>query len=202
MINNYDLAFRQGKKRIKDGEKLLLHVCCAPCATYCLTRLLDKFDVTLYYANDNITDFVEWQKRLCEVQKLVKIVNNGQFEAQPKYPVKLVVQQHNANRFFDVATGLEQAKEGGARCSECFKLRLADTLAYAQANGFAYFGTTLTVSRRKNSTLINEIGLGLQSDVKWLCADFKKLGGFDESLRLAQKYNLYTQHYCGCVFSK
>ena len=202
MINNYDLVFRQRYRRIKDGEKLLLHVCCAPCATYCLTRLLDKFDVTLYYANDNITDHAEWQKRLGEIEKLVELVNNGQFETQPKYTLKLIVQPHDANRFLEKAKGLENAKEGGARCKECFKLRLADTLAYAQAHNFVYFGTTLTVSRRKNSTLINQVGLELQRDVKWLCADFKKLGGFDESLRLAEKYALYTQHYCGCVFSK
>ena len=199
MINNYDLAFRQNSRRYKEGDTLLLHVCCAPCATYCLTRLIDKFDVTLYFANDNITDYAEWQKRLGEVQKLVEIVNNGTFEVQAKFPLKLVVQPFDNNRFLAIASGLEQYKEGGPRCKECFKLRFADTLAYAQSHNYKYFGTTLTVSRHKNSNLINEIGLSLQADTKWLVADFKKHNGFDESLRLAEKYNLYRQEYCGCA---
>ena len=202
MINNYDLAFRQNSRKYKLGDKLLLHVCCAPCTTYCLTRLVDKFDVTLYFANDNITDFDEWQKRLDEVQKLVDIVNNGQFEVQPKFPLKLVVQPFDSQRFFDVAKGLELCKERGPRCTECFKLRLGDTHNYAKKHGFDYFGTTLTVSRRKDSMVINKVGLEIATDVSWLVADFKKHNGFDESLRLAEKYNLYCQDYCGCVFSK
>ena len=201
MINNYDLAFRQNSRKYKEGDKLLLHVCCAPCATYCLTRLLDKFDVTLYYANDNITDFDEWKRRLGEVQKLVEIVNNSTFEMQAKFPLKLVVQPFDNNRFLAIASGLEQYKEGGPRCKECFALRFGDTYNYAKDNGFDYFGTTLTVSRHKNSKLINEIGLALQGQVKWLVADFKKHNGFDESLRLAEKYNLYRQDYCGCGMS-
>lgn len=202
MITNYDFVFRQQKRRIPDGTTLLLHVCCAPCATYCLTRLIDKFDVTLYYANDNITDYAEWQKRLDEITKLVDIVNGGTFEVQPKYPLQLVVQPFDSNRFFAVAKGLETQAEGGARCEQCFKLRLGDTLRYAEQHNFDYFCTTLTVSRHKNSTTLNEIGLALQSDVKWLMADFKKHNGFDESIRLAQKYDLYRQEYCGCAFSK
>ena len=63
---NYDILFEQFKNGIdvNSPPKLLLHACCAPCSTACLVRVLDKFDVTLYYANDNITDNAEWQKRL------------------------------------------------------------------------------------------------------------------------------------------
>lgn len=200
MITNYDVAFEKVKNDVSDGTKLLLHVCCAPCATYCLTRVLDKFDVTLYYSNDNITDKTEWQKRLDEVQKLVDVVNNGQFEIAPKYPLKLVVQPFDNGKFFAVAKGCEKEREGGLRCEQCFRLRLGDTLDYAKSHKFNYFGTTLTVSPYKNSQLINQIGLELQQNVLWLPSDFKKHNGYNESVRLSQKYNLYRQHYCGCVF--
>ena len=183
--------------------RLLLHVCCAPCATYCLTRLLAHFDVTLYYANDNITDPLEWQKRLREVEKLVNFVNDGKFEVTPVRQLKLVIQEQDSARFFQVAKGLEQEKEGGARCKECFTLRLTDAQKYALDHGFDYFGTTLTVSPYKNSRLLNEIGLALQTDkLKWLTSDFKKQNGYNESVRLSQKYELYRQHYCGCASSE
>ncbi len=198
---NFDLLFEQQKNNYT-GQKLLLHVCCAPCATYCLTRVLDCFDVTLFYSNDNITSHDEWQKRLEEVQKLVEIVNNGQFEVQPKFPLKLVVAPFDSAKFFDMAKGLEDQPEGGLRCEKCFELRLGDTANFAQNNGFDLFGTTLTVSPYKNSALLNQVGANLATEkVAWLNSDFKKRGGYNESIRLSQKYQLYRQHYCGCVFS-
>ena len=205
MINlNYDKELEKIKGEIDVGAppRLLLQVCCAPCATYCLTRLLTHFDVTLYYANDNITDITEWTKRLDEVKKLVDIVNGGKFEVAAIRPLKLVVQEQQALRFLDKARGLEREKEGGARCEQCFTLRLSDTLKYASEHDFHYFGTTLTVSPYKNSQLLNEIGLSLQTDnLKWLTADFKKQGGYNESIRLSEQYQLYRQHYCGCCYS-
>ena len=204
MKENYDILFEQIKNSVdaSNPPKLLLHVCCAPCSTYCLTRVLDRFDVTLYYSNDNITSADEHSKRLAEIEKLMDIVNGGDFEIQPLRPLKLVTTALNADKFYEAAKGLEQEREGGARCTECFRLRLAETLNYAMTNGYKYYGTTLTVSPYKNSRLLNEIGLSLQTDdVRWLPADFKKRGGYLESVRLSNKYGLYRQHYCGCEFS-
>ena len=52
---------------------------------------------------------------------------------------------------FDSLHGLEAEKEGGARCTECFKLRLARTAELAAQLGFDLFTTTLTVSPHKNA---------------------------------------------------
>lgn len=201
---NYDLLFEQIKcgVDVSNPPKLLLHACCAPCSTYCLTRVLDAFDVTLYYANDNITNKNEWQKRLDELIKLTKLVNDGKFEVQPLRPLKLEVQPFCAERFFKAAQGMENEREGGSRCKACFSLRLSDALQFAKSNGFELFTTTLSVSPYKNSAILNEIGLSLQTDgIKWLPADFKKRNGYNESVRLSNKYGLYRQHYCGCEFS-
>ena len=201
---NYDRELEKIKNGIdvNTPPRLLLHACCAPCSTYCLTQLLQHFDVTLYYANDNITDQAEWKKRLLELVKLAQIVNTGKFAVHPLRPVTLVVQEFDSGRFFNIAKGLEQEKEGGARCKECFVLRLGDAAKYATENGFDYFGTTLSVSPYKNSQLLNEIGLSLQTDeVRWLPADFKKRDGYRQSVQLSQKYGLYRQHYCGCAYS-
>ena len=198
---NYDLLFQEAKSKAKEGSKLLLHVCCAPCATYCLTRLMDVFDITLYFSDDNIFPDAEWEKRLGEVKKLVDIVNNGQFEQKAKFPLKLHVKQYNYGNFLHCAKGLEKEREGGARCEKCFELRLDDTRNFADANGFDYFATTLTVSPYKNSQVINVVGGGLAKKAQWLCTDFKKHNGYNESVRLSQKYGLYRQHYCGCAFA-
>ena len=201
---NFDKELEKIKEQIdaNNPPRLLLHACCAPCSTYCLTQLLAHFDVTLYYANDNITDRAEWEKRLGEVEKLVAIVNSNAFVVRPLRPLKLIIRTFDAERFFAVAKGKEKEREGGARCNDCFILRLSDTFNYAADNGFDYFGTTLTVSPYKNSRLLNEIGLSLQTDkIKWLPADFKKREGYKQSIELSQKYGLYRQHYCGCAYS-
>ncbi len=200
---NYDKLFDETRAQ-NQNAKLLLHVCCAPCATYCLTQVLQSFDVTLFFSNDNITDQTEWQKRLGEVQKLLNLANSGQFEVIPKFPLKLVVKDFDNSRFFRAAKGLEKEKEGGARCTQCFLLRLSDAFCYAKEHGFDFFGTTLTVSPYKNSQLLNAIGQKLaegDNTLQWLPSDFKKRSGYNESVRLSQKYELYRQHYCGCVFS-
>lgn len=228
---NYDIEFEKTKARVAEqnaGNKLLLHVCCAPCATYCLTRIADVFDVTLFFENDNIFPEDEWQKRLGEVQKLVKTANDGLFESVPKFPLKLIVSEYSPQRFFEAAHGYEAEREGGARCARCFELRLKSTFCQARIGKFDFFGTTLTVSPYKNSQLLNKIGLAAAtqenenlsvtddlgkthdlsetlSDTEplpaWLPSDFKKHGGYNESIRLSQKYCLYRQHYCGCAFS-
>lgn len=205
MNTNYDKLFEQKKNAIDPSHppKLLLHVCCAPCATACLLRLAAFFDITLYYANDNIMPAEEWQKRLDELTRLTTIVNEGSFEVQPLRPLSLVVQDYDVLRYLDAARGLEKEKEGGARCTKCFELRLGDAKRYAERHGFEMFATTLTVSPYKNSALLNEIGLSLQTDkLLWLPTDFKKHDGYNESIRLCKKYDIYRQHYCGCAFSQ
>ena len=99
--------------------------------------------------------------------------------------------------------GLENEKEGGARCLKCFRLRLEKTAKLASINNFDYFCTTLTVSPYKNSQVINNIGKELMNiyNVKWLYSDFKKEEGYKHSIALSKQYNLYRQDYCGCIYS-
>ena len=67
-----------------------------------------------------------------------------------------------------------------------------------------YLCTTLSISPHKDAKLIYDIGKTIcnESDIMYLPSDFKKEDGFLISIRLAKKYNLYRQNYCGCEFSK
>ena len=76
------------------------------------------------------------------------------------------------------------------------------TFDYAKIHHFDYWTTVLSVSPHKNSQWINEIGDQWQSESpKFLYADFKKNNGYLKSVRFADKYHLYRQSYCGCVYS-
>ena len=178
-----------------DHPSLLLHACCAPCASHELSFLPDTFDLTVFYYNPNITDDEEREKRFAELDRLIS-------EMCPS--VGLIKGEADCDKFLAAAKGLEGAPEGGMRCAKCFALRLEETAKKAAEEGFEYFATTLTLSPLKNPMLLNEIGekMAQKYGVKYLASDFKKDGGYQHSIELSKQYDLYRQNYCGCAFSK
>ena len=170
--------------------KLLMHSCCAPCSSYCITYLKDYFDITILYYNPNIEPYEEYLKRKNEQKRLCDILG-----------VKIMDCDYDNEAFKQMVIGMETLKEGWLRCFKCYELRLRKTASLA--TGFDYFGTTLTVSPYKNSNKINEIGLKLQDEygIKYLVSDFKKKDGYKKSIELSHKYNLYRQNFCGCIYS-
>lgn len=172
--------------------RLLLHSCCGPCSSYVLEYLSDYFDITLFFYNPNIQPAEEYEKRLSAQKQLLE-------RAKYKNPVAFLSGEYEPQRFFEAVKGLENCREGGARCEKCFELRLSKAAEIAKKGGFDYFATTLTVSPHKNAVLINEIGGRYQN---YLPSDFKKREGYKRSIILSKKYELYRQGYCGCIFSK
>lgn len=183
---------------VERGETptLLMHSCCAPCSSYCLSYLAEYFHITIYYYNPNISPASEYQKRVQEQQRLIR-------ELPVKHPVSFQEGRYDPDRFFAMAKGLEQVPEGGERCFRCYEMRQREAAIVAKEKGYDYFTTTLSVSPHKNAQKLNEIGLRLQEEygVRYLVSDFKKRNGYLQSIALSQEYDLYRQNYCGCVYS-
>ena len=130
---------------------------------------------------------------------------NGEWEQEAyRYPIHFVAGTYVPDDFYAAAKGLEQEPEGGARCTECFKLRLSEAAREAKAGGFDFFTTTLTISPLKDAERLNRIGeeMGREYGVAFLPSDFKKRNGYKRSTELSREHALYRQNYCGCVFSK
>lgn len=176
---------------------VLLHSCCAPCSSHVISTLTPYFDITILYYNPNIEPYEEYEKRKQEEIRFIK-----EFPNQNK--LTIIDCDHDNDLFHKTIKGLEQEKEGGARCIKCYYLRLDKTAQIAQENNFDYFATTLTVSPLKNSQKLNEIGeyLSNKYNIKYLYSDFKKKEGYKHSIELSKEYNLYRQDYCGCIYSK
>ena len=194
---NYHLEMEKIIRGLKKRPKLLLHVCCAPCSSYVLSILVKYFNIDICYYNPNITDEDEYNKRLHELKKFLKIdLYNGL--------INIVDCDYNNMDFFNVVKGLEDEYEGGKRCFECYKLRLEYTAKVASLLGYDFFATSLSISPYKNARWLNEIGLKLEDKygIKYLVADFKKKNGYKTSIELSKRYNLYRQDYCGCIYSK
>ena len=171
---------------------LLLHACCAPCASHCVLALRERgHDVTLFYANANIAPRDEFLRRLDAIYILADRLNVPVLPDEPDH----------ADWLDRVATGFERAPEKGARCERCFRYSLTRTREAMQARGFDSFTTTLSVSPHKHSPTLLKIGRELDAE-HFLAADFKKEDGFARSLRLAAEFGLYRQRDCGCEFSR
>lgn len=186
---------------------LFLHSCCAPCSSYVLEYLRQYFRITVFYYNPNITEDAEYRKRVAEQKRLIaaynetltKLVENR----QGGYLIQVIEGDYDPQCFYEIAKGLEQCPEGGERCFACYELRLRETAKRAQAGGFDYFTTTLSISPLKNAAKLNEVGerLAQEYDTSWLPSDFKKKDGYKRSIELSKEYDLYRQDYCGCVYS-
>ncbi len=191
---NYDTLMREEMERAKEGSRLLLHCCCAPCSTYCLQTLHEKFRTTVYFYNPNLDTEEEFRRRRQEQVRLLHETGWGE----------LLECTYSNEDFEEIAKGREKAKEGGERCRKCYFLRLEKTAKTAKELGYDYFATTLTISPLKNAEMINAIGFELAEKygVKYLPSDFKKRNGYLQSVSLSKEFSLYRQNYCGCRFSK
>ena len=194
---NYQKKLEEITGGLERRPSLLLHSCCGPCSSYCLSYLEKYFDITVLYYNPNIYPKEEYDLRLKEQRRFIDEAMNG---------VKLIAAPYDHSEFTEYVKGLENEKEGGARCEKCFELRLLKTAELAAEKGFDFFGTTLTVSPHKNAQVINSLGEKIAQEFTiapaWLYADFKKKNGYKISIELSQKYGLYRQNFCGCEYSK
>jgi len=172
--------------------KLLLHICCGPCATHVIELLKKDYDLTCYWYNPNIHPDSEYEIRLEQAKKVCKANN-----------VPLIIADYDKDKWFESVKGYETEPEGGKRCNICFKIRIEKTAQYARLNDYDIIATTLTIGPMKSASRINRIGkkAAWLYDTKFLEADFKKQGGFNHSVKLSKELDLYRQNYCGCLFS-
>ncbi len=173
-------------------KKLLLHICCAPDATYGIEYFSKEFDVTVFFYNPNIHPEAEYKLRLIELKRVAR-----------RFGVPMIEGDYNPDAWFEAVKGLENEPEGGKRCPVCFRMRLEETAKVAHKLGFDAISTVLTISPKKDSELVNRIGraAALRYGLEWIDANLKKGGGFKRSLELSSLFELYRQEYCGCVFS-
>ena len=200
---NYDHLLKEAiKSWSKDNirPRILMHSCCAPCSTVMMSDMVSYADVTVYFSNSNIYPRSEYERRALVQKKFVEDFNRATGNS-----VGFIEAEYKPNKFVEMVKegNLEFEKEGGARCSACFDMRLNDVALYAQEHGFDYFGSALTLSPHKNSSVINSIGFEVQKlyTTQYLPSDFKKNNGYRRSVEMCKTYDVYRQCYCGCIFA-
>jgi len=174
-------------------KKVLLHSCCAPCSGAIIEKLFaEKIDFAIFFYNPNIHPRAEYEIRKTEIQNFARRKKIPFFDAD-----------YDPARFFEMARGLENEPERGARCQKCFFLRLEKAAEFAAKNGFPVLAACLGISRWKNHEHINAAGRAAAE--KWGISfwdrNWRKGGGEMRKIEIAKREKFYAQQYCGCAFS-
>lgn len=175
--------------------KLLIHVCCGPCSIGPTRQLAEQgHEITAYFNNPNIHPLLEFRRRL----KAVKVLSDRLGPSEPGFAEPVIEEDYGLDRF------LREVHAGGApgRCERCYEMRLAAAARKARELNHDGFTTTLLISPHQQHDRLLAIGrtLGEREGVEFFYSDFRPL--FEASRAVAKKLMLYSQSYCGCIFSE
>lgn len=168
--------------------KILMHICCAPCANMPIDVLRAAgHELTGYWYNPNIHPFTEYRSRRNTLQE---------YAGQIGLP--LLVQDDYGLRPFV----REVAQDIDGRCVRCYEMRLMQTARAAKEGGFDAFTSSLFISPYQNHALMREIAYRAaeQHGLQFYYEDFRPL--FRDGQNRARELGFYMQKYCGCVFSE
>ncbi|MDE1920570.1 MAG: epoxyqueuosine reductase QueH [Candidatus Omnitrophica bacterium] len=177
-----------------NGDKLLLHSCCAPCSAELMEALLEsKIDFTIFFYNPNIHPRQEYEIRKNENIKFARKMN-----------IPFVDADYDTSNWFARVKGLEFEPEKGARCSACFNMRFERTALYAHEHGFRTIVSSLGISRWKDMDQVNECGAKAAAryeGMTYWTYNWRKKGGSARMYEISKREEFYQQEYCGCVYS-
>lgn len=166
---------------------LLLHACCAPCATVTVEEYARAgHEPTLFFHNPSIHPYMEFQRRLRALEEWTSLQG-----------IPLITDQG-----YPLEENVAMLLSGNPRCALCFGERLAATALKASEAGFTAFGTTLSVSPYQDQELILRAGAeaGHRYGVEFVYIDCRPR--YRDSVHISRTLGMYRQPYCGCVFSE
>jgi predicted adenine nucleotide alpha hydrolase (AANH) superfamily ATPase len=168
--------------------KILLHICCAPCAITTV-KTLDKqgFDVMGFFYKHNIHPYTECMKRKESLQSYAETIN-----------LRVIYQEGYDLEGFIQNVVFRESR----RCSYCYHDRLRSTALVAKRGKFDYFTTTLLYSKFQKHDEIKSIGeaVGNAVGVRFYYHDFRD--GWKEGVEESKRLGMYRQQYCGCIYSE
>ena len=175
-------------------QRILLHTCCAPCSAAIIEWLIAN-DVrpVLFYFNPNIHPLEEYEIRKAECTRYAK-----------SQEIEIIDGDYNHDEWLQGIEGLENEPERGARCLQCFKLRLYATARKSKELGITEFTSTLASSRWKNLAQIAEAGHWAATQIEgtsFMEKNWRKNGLSERRKTLLAENGFYNQQYCGCEFS-
>lgn len=170
--------------------ELLLHVCCAICASKAMGGIRREWGPeakpSLFWWNGNIHPLIEYRRRLKSAKMFAERLGL-EFSGDERYGL---------TAFCRAVHGKEAL---GERCRICYAMRLEATAAEAARRGIGRFSTTLLASPHQDHAALRDAGeaAGKRHGVEFVYRDWRGDEGEPDWTAM-----LYRQSYCGCVFSE
>lgn len=178
----------------KNGNKVLLHSCCAPCSGAMIEEMRERgLDITIYFYNPNIHPRKEYEIRKQENKRYAE-----------KLDIPFIDADYDVDEWYKRAHGMEFSPERGDRCTMCFDMRFDRTALYAYENSFPTFTTTNATSRWKDADQVNGSGLRVArkyDGVEYWVYDWQTEEMNRRKYRINADEFFYKQEYCGCSYS-
>lgn len=169
------------------SHRVLLHICCGPCAIMPLTRLQEAgYTVTGLFYNPNIQPAMEYLRR--------------------RDALSLVAARLDVEILYDVYDPLPHLRRSVAdpagRCRPCWEERLAAAARKARELGCDAFSSTLLYSKYQDHDVLQALGQAQEQalGVSFYYRDFRL--DWDAGVALSKDWGIYRQPYCGCVLSE
>ena len=123
----------------------------------------------VFFCNPNIQPEEEYIKRLEEARKVAM-----------HYGVPFDAERYAPESWEDAVSGLTHTPEAGARCEQCFLLRLNATAQFCASIGWTKFTTVMSISPHKRIEMLNDTGMkaAQAAGVIYEPFNFKKNNGF------------------------
>lgn len=171
------------------GQRVILHICCGPCAIYPVQDLRGQgYEVVGLFYNPNIHPLQEYLRR-----------RQGAMEVARRLDLKMIWKDDE----YDPGLFLRHiAFREASRCHLCYQLRLDRTMSIAGRGNFDFFSTTLLYSIHQQHDRIARLGREMTGNktLRFLDRDFRP--GWKAGIEQSLEWGIYRQTYCGCLYSE
>ncbi len=168
--------------------KVLLHICCAPCAIVPVETLAAAGrQVRGFFFNPNIQPYQEFARRAATLED---------YAGRIGLPV-IWDRSYHLEEWLRLVVFRESQ-----RCRFCYRLRLHAAAKVAKGGNFDAFTSTLLYSKFQQHDLIRELGQQVAQEVgvPFYYEDFRPSWAVGQ--QKAKRMGLYKQQYCGCIYSE
>ena len=168
--------------------KILLHICCAPCAIEPVKMLRQQGLETMgFFYRHNIHPYTECLRRQEALEKYAAASD-----------LRVIYQEGYDLEGFLRSVVFREAD----RCTYCYHDRLRATAMVARRGRFDYFSSTLLYSKFQKHDVIKAMGasVGKTVGVPFYYDDFRT--GWKEGIDASRRLGMYRQPYCECIYSE
>jgi len=182
-------------------SKILVHICCAACASHVFSELEKKhFEIIAYFYHPEVHGRGEYAIRLQGVKKLcsekeIELIE-AEYDVKDFFQVLFPYQDKNSIKFIS-----DKKRYRRKRCQLCISLLMNNVEDKAKGLKIQNFSTSLLCSPYRDHDEIWDKGLDLAAKYKldFYYQDFRK--GYWSGRNFAKSHDIVIPSYCGCADS-